>query len=335
MHHLSSSLFIWVLLSPLSFSGCCKALDCSSNESNQNQVAHTIFVDKSGRGNFTTIQSAVDSIPKNNSRWIRVLISNDKYLEKVAIPANKPCIFLQGAGKNTSIEWDDHEDKPTSAIFISLADNIVAKSITFKNTYNLRSPNMVWRRATAIKIGGDKSAFYGCSFVGIQDTLYDCKGRHYFNKCYIEGAMDFIHGAAQSIYEESTVSVNIGNYEPGLTGCITAQKKEFPEQRSGFVFKNCKITGTGKVLLGRAWGAYSTVVIYNSTISDVVVPDGWNAWHGVGHEGNLTYVEANNTGPGADTSKRVPWLKKLDAVQLSQFVNLSFIDADGWIAKLP
>ncbi|EEF47241.1 conserved hypothetical protein [Ricinus communis] len=68
------------------------------------------------------------------------------------------CIFLQGAGKNTSIEWGDHEDKPTSAIFISLADNIVAKSITSKNTYNLGSPSVVWRRVTAIKIRGDKSA---------------------------------------------------------------------------------------------------------------------------------------------------------------------------------
>ncbi|EEF47242.1 pectinesterase, putative [Ricinus communis] len=141
--------------------------------------------------------------------------------------------------------------------------------------------------------------------------------------------MGFIHGVAQSIYEESTVSVNIGNCGPGLSGCITAKKKELPEQGSEFVPKNCKITGTGKVRLGRVWGAYSTVIIYNKTISDVVVPDGWNAWPSVGHVANLTYVEANNIGPGADTSKLVPWLKKLDAVQLSQFVNLSFIGADG------
>jgi len=35
----------------------------------------------------------------------------------------------------------------------------------------------------------------------LQDTLWDCQGRHYFNSCTIEGAMDFIYGAGQSLYE--------------------------------------------------------------------------------------------------------------------------------------
>lgn len=57
------------------------------------------------------------------------------------------------------------------------------------------------KRATAIRIQGDKSAFYDCAFVGIQDTFFDDKGSHYFKNCYIEGAIDFIYGSAQSIYE--------------------------------------------------------------------------------------------------------------------------------------
>jgi len=55
--------------------------------------------------------------------------------------------------------------------------------------------------AVAAMISGDRSSFYGVGFYGLQDTLWDDKGRHYFNCCAIEGAMDFIFGAGQSLYE--------------------------------------------------------------------------------------------------------------------------------------
>ena len=55
--------------------------------------------------------------------------------------------------------------------------------------------------ALAIRIYGDKSAFHECGFIGFQDTVWDVKGRHYFNSCYIEGAVDFIWGGGQSFYE--------------------------------------------------------------------------------------------------------------------------------------
>ncbi|KAJ9171706.1 hypothetical protein P3X46_015030 [Hevea brasiliensis] len=273
----------------------CKALDCQLNESNQYKVAYTVLVDKSGEGNFDTIQSAIDSIPENNTQWIRV------------IPVNKPCIFLEGAGSEyASIESDDHQDTPTSAIFISYSDNIVAKGITFKNTYNLqiREDKIIWMRAPAIRIRGDKSALYNCAFLGYKTP--------------------FVMIRAVTTLENATLKV-LWILFLALLSLST----------SGFVFKNCEITGTGIACLGRAWGPYSTVIIYNSTISDVVVPQGWSAWGFVGHEANFTHVEANNSGPGADTSNRVPWLKKLDDSQLSIFVNISYIDEDGWIAKLP
>lgn len=55
--------------------------------------------------------------------------------------------------------------------------------------------------AVAAMIAGDKSIFYKCEFLGFQDTLWDVEGRHYFKLCTIEGAVDFIFGNGQSIYE--------------------------------------------------------------------------------------------------------------------------------------
>lgn len=70
----------------------------------------------------------------------------------------------------------------------------------WQNTHNLQPGNPItW--APAALINADKAAFYRCGFIGVQDTLTDSQGRHYFENCYIEGAMDFIWGNGRSIYQ--------------------------------------------------------------------------------------------------------------------------------------
>ena len=39
----------------------------------------TITVDKSGRGNFTTVQKAIDTVPNNNRLWIRIHVKAGVY----------------------------------------------------------------------------------------------------------------------------------------------------------------------------------------------------------------------------------------------------------------
>ncbi|KAK6138515.1 hypothetical protein DH2020_027735 [Rehmannia glutinosa] len=58
--------------------------------------------------------------------------------------------------------------------------------------------------AVAALIQSDKSAFYRCGFFGLQDTLWDVQGRHYFRLCTIQGAVDFIFGSGQSLYEATS-----------------------------------------------------------------------------------------------------------------------------------
>ncbi|KAK1309398.1 putative pectinesterase 52 [Acorus calamus] len=56
-------------------------------------------------------------------------------------------------------------------------------------------------QAVAAVVNGDKAAFYNCGFVGIQDTLFDGNGRHFYLNRYIEGATDFIFGFAKTVFE--------------------------------------------------------------------------------------------------------------------------------------
>lgn len=58
-------------------------------------------------------------------------------------------------------------------------------------------------KAVALRVSGDRAAFYGCRILSYQDTLLDDTGSHYYSNCYIEGATDFICGSAASIFEVS------------------------------------------------------------------------------------------------------------------------------------
>lgn len=70
--------------------------------------------------------------------------------------------------------------------------------MSLQNTYGNSQSSA---RAIAVLIWVDKVSFYNCRFIGIQDTVADLFGRHYFRNCYVEGAVDFIFGMAQSLYE--------------------------------------------------------------------------------------------------------------------------------------
>jgi pectinesterase len=78
---------------------------------------------------------------------------------------------------------------------------VCARVSEVQNTAQAPRPGAVGGQAVALRISGDKAAFYGCRFLGHQDTLYDHKGRHFFKNCYIEGTVDFVFGNGRSFYE--------------------------------------------------------------------------------------------------------------------------------------
>lgn len=56
-------------------------------------------------------------------------------------------------------------------------------------------------KTVALRVSGDRAAFYGCKILSHQDALFDEIGKHYYKDCYIQGDTDFIFGSADSLYE--------------------------------------------------------------------------------------------------------------------------------------
>ncbi|RDX65004.1 putative pectinesterase 29, partial [Mucuna pruriens] len=304
----------------------------------------TITVDPSGQGNFSKIQSAIDSVPSNNNYWVSILVKAGTYREKLKIPYDKPCIILKGEGKkNTFVVWDDHDSIAQSPTFSSMANNVVVKSISFvvrnillrfrinTNSYNIPTNSNPMGPAVAAIISGDKAYFHRVGFFGLQDTLWDDQGRHYYKSCTIQGAMDFIFGTGQSLYEGCTISVIDAALGPGIRGFITAQGRSNANDTNGFVFKNCNIVGNGTTYLGRPWRGYARVVFYETKMSSIIEPLGWEPWNFAGHEDRITFAEYGNSGAGSNTSNRVSWIKKLDSSSANAMASTSFIDTDGWV----
>ncbi|KAJ3688055.1 hypothetical protein LUZ61_017219 [Rhynchospora tenuis] len=197
-----------------------------------------------------------------------------------------------------------------------------------QNSYDYRSKQAI---AVAAVVQGDKCSFYNCKFLGYQDTLCDFQGRHFFSQCWIEGGVDFIFGIAASVYEVCYgCTLNSILIDEGPSW-FTAHAKVNLSAPGGFVFKNCNITGSGNMYLGRAWNEYSTVLFYESFMSGLVVPLGWDSWqHDVFH---ITYAETNCIGPGSNTSQRVPWEKQLSGQEWDLIIGPRFNDQDGWIEE--
>uniref|UniRef100_A0A0D9V020 Pectinesterase n=1 Tax=Leersia perrieri TaxID=77586 RepID=A0A0D9V020_9ORYZ len=304
-------------------------------------VVRSIFVNQNGGADFTSIQKAINSVPFGNNQWIRIHVAAGVYKEKVSIPMNKSFIMLEGEGRQqTSIEWADFAgggdsgtaDSPT---FASYAPDFIARDITFKNTYGVASGRMA--PAVAALVAGDRSSFYRCGFVGVQDTLSDLLGRHYYEGCYIEGAVDFIFGEGQSIFHGCDIwaASPVARASRGAPGYITAQGRSSAADASGFVFRSCTVGGAAPAYLGRAWRGYARVVFYQSDLSAAVVSLGWDAWGYKGKEETLEMVEEGCTGPGANRTGRVAWEKTLSDAELGKLVDISYVSHDGWLAVQP
>lgn len=304
-----------------------------------------IVVSKDGKGNFTTIQKAVDAIENNSSRRTKIIIKKGIYEEKIIIPETKGEIILEGENpENTLITFNDFASKKNqegkdigttgSATLFIYADDFTAKNISFENSSGKVG------QAVAVLTAGDRIAFENCRFLGNQDTLY-LKGaqdledktqpsRNYFKNCYIEGTTDYIFGAGTAVFENCMIySKETASY---ITAASTPKENSF-----GFVFINCNIAGNAKehsVYLGRPWRPFAKTVYINCMLNSTIKPEGWHNWNKPDAEKTAFYAEYDSKGPGANHVSRVSWSHQLTQTEAKEYTPGNILKGkDNWNFK--
>ncbi|KMZ63546.1 pectin methylesterase, family CE8 [Zostera marina] len=296
-------------------------------------ASKAIIVDTTGNGHVTSIQKAIEQVPEGNSEWIIIHVRAATYREKITIPENKPFIFMRGNGKGkTHLVWNESSTSNTDSATLTVdADNFVAFGISFKNDAPTGVANNKMDKSVAAVVNSDKAAFYHCAFYSSHNTLFDSKGRHYYESCYIQGSSDFIFGRAQSIFEGCEIFV-VGDRRNRMHSSVTAQNRPTEEDESGFVFKRCRIYGAGGIYLGRAKGPFSRVIFSKTYFSMTVLPQGWTDWGYNGTKQQVVYGEYDCYGPGSDRSNRVLYGKEFTKEQADHFTtDVKFINGEEWL----
>ncbi|KAK4599795.1 hypothetical protein RGQ29_009724 [Quercus rubra] len=301
------------------------AISRANQDPTQMTTALLIRVDQSGKGDYKKIQDAINAVPSNNLELVFIWVKPGIYKEQIVVPVDKPFITLSGTNTTgTIITWNDSGDIFQSPTFTVLASDFVGRFLTIQNTFGAGN------KAVALRVSGDRAAFYNCRILSHQDTLLDDTGRHYYKNCYIEGDTDFICGDAASLFEKC----HLHSLSEGV-GAITAQRRESPAENTGFTFLGCKITGVKTALLGRPWGAYSRVVFAFTYMSNVILPQGWDDWGDSSKQSTSYYGQYKCSGPGAITSRRVQWSHNLTIQEAAPFLTMDLIGGKSWIRPAP
>ena len=245
-----------------------------------------------GTTEFPTIQMAMDHHPfagigpDGKPGRVFIEIAPGVYHERVIVTQNHTNITLVGMGKSPAdvVITNSLNAKQAGGTFFTETVEIngtgfEADNITFENTAGNTG------QAVAAAVRADKAVFKHCRFLGHQDTLFADYGRQYYVDSYIEGGVDFIFGNATAVFDHSEIHANGPGY-------LTAQSRTSPEQTTGYVIVDSKVTSgilanersemgapvRDTISLGRPWRPYSRVVYINTELPADVIPEGWNAW---------------------------------------------------------
>ena len=244
--------------------GLCIALSVSSQK--------VIVVDTEGKGNFRTIQEAINSLPDSPGVMNTILVKKGIYKEKIFI--TKHNILLEGEDRDKTVitqdiardEWRcDHPDDWGVATMNVNGNDITLKNLTIANDYgfNVKESKVIDCAADTvthkrtITNGGHQMALrtmkatrlkaINCHFrAWAGDTVSPWNtdnGMFYFKDCIMEGGVDFYCPRGWAWAENCRFYANTG------PASIWHDGSGDPDQKT--VLKNCVFDGYPGFKLGR------------------------------------------------------------------------------------
>lgn len=290
---------------------------------------------------YETIQAALDAAPTSSKTNATIFIYPGVYEEQLIVNKSGTTIFM-GYSDSTddysenqvTIQQSYGVDTQGTGSDVDAATVYATGNYFYAYNVNFRNNNGTQQNIASLgfAVKSSKYAFmFGCQIYGNQDTLY-ISGSLFTFKTYIEGNVDFIFGAGQGYFLNSTISPN----EDGDS--ITAAKRATNTTAAGFIFDQCTITpadgatGFTNVSLGRPWNNYAQVVYVDSYLSSMIGGAGWDIWSkSAPQTDGVVFAEYHNYGPGASTCNRASFSEQLTDAQIVQYELANFFVSTAWI----
>ena len=293
-------------------------------DSNRRQL--TVSAD--GKGDFSTVQGAMDFIPDSIATaqdGYRVFVKNGEYEELVYF-RNKRFVTIEGESRDgVLIHYPNNEvfnphpaDIKTNEVrgtFPSrraafAADNY--SDLTFRNL-TIRTDCM--GQAEGLLVNGERNYFENIHIIGDGDAL-QANGSCYWHNCRIDGGGDTILGRGPSFFNHCTITSR---------GAFMWIRNT--EENHGNVFVDCHLKGMSKdAVLGRLPRnhgknyPHAECVLLNCTLENIP-SSGWGVIDDEAKTATLLEFNSHDTeGRAIDTSGRNPVMRQLDPIRDAQLI---------------
>lgn len=233
-----------------------------------------------GSGDGTTIQSAFNAVPVNNTQPFLILVKNGTYAEYPTLPATKPHVHLIGQDRDGVIitgqrfsgltENGVTYSTSTCQTMEIMASNFYGENFTVKNTAGVGAG-----QAVALKSYGDRNIFRRVKLTGYQDTHLTGNGRQLYLECDIHGTVDFIFGGGDVFFDRCLIYM-----EGRPNGDVIVAPSTSASNQWGYVFNHCTIDGDAATqhnnyLLGRPWQNAPRAVFLHTRMNILPAAAGW------------------------------------------------------------
>jgi pectin methylesterase-like acyl-CoA thioesterase len=312
-------------------------------------------VSASGRGDFCTVQGAIDFVPEGNSRPVVIDVAAGVYTEIDYVRADRAHITVRGAGRDRTVIQYANNDKlngdahllntpddanlcphrvlPTPdihncwrALFGVDAPDFRLTDITLRNTTPYGGS-----QAEAFRGNGERIVLDRVNLLSFQDTLR-LQGMGFVTDSYIEGDVDFIWGTGTIFVQNSELKAMHAGYYTQIRNDGT---------RNGAVFVHDRLTRApdvpdASVYLSRIETnrfPYSQVVFIGTAMDAHIKPVAWQITpNDCSQAPDLRFWEYGSTdlaGSPVDVSQRLACSRQLTAAEAAPWRDPRYVFG-GW-----
>jgi len=282
-----------------------------------------------GAGDFATLQGASDWIPQNNTLKRTITVQPGTYRDFTLFAQNRNNVTVIGGGLNRQdvqlIYLYPAYANATGAGTLRLeSSDIYVRNLTLDNRVYLTNNGVVFAGPIqSLMTTGSRLIFDNVLIKGGQDTLYTISGITYFNRCEIWGSVDFIYGAALSVFDQCDI------FEIRNTGGPIGAPNTTLASPYGLTFLNCNFpraliangypydVNTGSTTMMRPWYPDGYMAVINCAVGSQFSTKGWSEWDGRentcrARESGTTLIGGGAVTPAQRQAAGAYWLNTID-----------------------